>query len=260
MGTREWERLPLPRSYCESVPSAWAIVRSIADRLSKMFPNSRIVDVRHLDKLAAGIHPVGSPENMNLRKALVRSPDLFYKQTLFPVCLSPSSRGMADVHSGRRLSSPSSHPKTITSEPLRRLTTPTLHSTAAPTLGTRVKTKPTATATPTIPLTSVLRSTFFPNHSTRPPTPIYSISNPNFVKLSTLPSSPSFFHSIPNHMSFERVRRGMRRIVLSKSECVKRSGTLIPLGRGSVENGRSLRMVCRLIERGLGSQSIFWMG
>ena len=37
----------------------------------QLFPNSRIVDVRFLDKLASGIHPVGSPENMNLRKSLV---------------------------------------------------------------------------------------------------------------------------------------------------------------------------------------------
>jgi hypothetical protein len=37
----------------------------------QLFPNSRIVDVRFLDKLASGIHPVGSPENISLRKSLV---------------------------------------------------------------------------------------------------------------------------------------------------------------------------------------------
>ena len=44
-----------------------------------MFPNSRIVDVRFLDKLASGIHPVGSPENINLRKALVSTSHVPYK-------------------------------------------------------------------------------------------------------------------------------------------------------------------------------------
>ena len=135
----------------------------------QLFPNSRIVDVRFLDKLASGIHPVGSPENITLRKSLVRS---YYHS--FPHFVK---LGLAD-NSDKRPSSPSSRRKIISSDPLLQLSTQTQHFTEHP-----------ISPLNQIQTTSVHRSTFSPNHSIPPLTQIYSISNLNSALPMGSPSS-----------------------------------------------------------------------
>jgi len=125
----------------------------------QLFPNSRIVDVRFLDKLASGIHPVGSPENISLRKSLVRP-----SSPSFPHFVK---LGLAD-NSDKQPSNPLSQPKIISSDPLLQLSTRTQHSTEHP-----------ISPLNQIPTTSVPPSTFSPNHSIPPLTQIYSISNRN---------------------------------------------------------------------------------